>query len=178
MIIFLDFDGVLHPEFDPDDHERLKQNSALFCRLPFIEEVLREFPQVEIVISSAWRIHLGDPEEASRRLRTYFSGDIAQRIVGITPRYQFLNPREAKDGLGRFKRQWECEVWLNRHRPPGTRWMAMDDIALSFRPGLENLMVFKSMEAFRQEHQDPLRKYLVALTEGSPWPSNREKELK
>lgn len=178
MIVFLDFDGVLQTEFDPGDPERLKQNLDLFCRLPLIESVLREFPQVEIVISSAWRIHLGDPEEALRRLRPYFSHDIAQQIVGVTPRYQFLNPHEAKDGLGRFKRQWECEVWLSRHRPEGTRWMAMDDIALAFRPGLENLMVFKSMEAFRQEHQDLLRQYLAALTEGSPSPSNREKELK
>ena len=178
MIVFLDFDGVLHPEFDPDDPERLKQDSDLFCRLPFIEAVLREYPQVEIVISSTWRRYLGDAEDALPRLRPYFSQDIAERVVGVTPLHLWLNPRDAKDGLSRFRRQWECEVWLSRHRPEGTRWMAMDDIALSFRPGLENLMVFKSMEAFRQEHQDPLRQYLVALTEGSPWPSYREKELK
>lgn len=34
MILFLDFDGVTHPEFcSYDDY---------FCRLPLIEEVLRE----------------------------------------------------------------------------------------------------------------------------------------
>lgn len=141
MIAFLDFDGVLHPEFDPDDPERLKQNSDLFCRLPLIEAVLREFPKVEIVISSAWRMYFINIEDALKHLRPHFSHDIAQRVVGVTPQYKYLNPGEAKDGLGRFKRQWECEVWLSRHRPPGTRWMAMDDIALSFRPGLENLMV-------------------------------------
>ena len=63
MIVFLDFDGVLHPEFDPDDPERPKQNSDLFCRLPLIEAVLREFSQVEIVISSAWRMYFLDSED-------------------------------------------------------------------------------------------------------------------
>ncbi|MDP3172795.1 MAG: HAD domain-containing protein, partial [Polaromonas sp.] len=49
MIAFLDFDGVLHPE---DTNSK----NQLFCRLPLVEEVLREFPRAEIVISSAWRL--------------------------------------------------------------------------------------------------------------------------
>jgi hypothetical protein len=48
-IIMLDFDGVTHPDnfFDAN----------FFCRLPLIEEVLRKFPSVKIVISSSWREH-------------------------------------------------------------------------------------------------------------------------
>jgi hypothetical protein len=178
MIVFLDFDGVLHPEFDTDDPERLKQNSALFCRLPLIEAVLREFPQVEIVISSAWRMYFMDIEDALKHLRAHFSFDIAQRVVGVTPQYKYLNPGDAPDGLSRFTRPWECEVWVRWHRQPGTRWMAMDDRADLFRPFCENLMTFHWLEAFKQEHQDLLRQYLVALTQGTPLPSYRDRKLK
>ena len=48
MILFLDFDGVLHlePAFAKD----------MLSQLPLVEEILRDFAQVEIVISSAWRL--------------------------------------------------------------------------------------------------------------------------
>jgi hypothetical protein len=46
-ILFLDFDGVTHP--DPHEAEEL------FTRLPLIEEVLRGFAACMIVISSNWR---------------------------------------------------------------------------------------------------------------------------
>lgn len=61
-ILFLDFDGVLHPEHC---HE-----SKHFCCLPFLEGVLREIPDCELVITSTWRLHkpLDD-------LRSYFSSD-------------------------------------------------------------------------------------------------------
>lgn len=36
MILFLDFDGVLHPE------PSLAKDA--FCRLPLIEEILQDFP--------------------------------------------------------------------------------------------------------------------------------------
>ena len=48
MILFLDFDGVLHPEPCDEDGEP-------FCNLPALEAILRDFPAVEIVISSMWR---------------------------------------------------------------------------------------------------------------------------
>ena len=47
MILFLDFDGVTHPE--PYDQD------AAFQQLPFIEAVVRDMVGVEIVVSSSWR---------------------------------------------------------------------------------------------------------------------------
>lgn len=47
MILFLDFDDVLHPE-PCYNHEKL------FCYLPKLEKVLIDFPQVRIVLSSIW----------------------------------------------------------------------------------------------------------------------------
>ena len=68
--VFLDFDGVLHPEFC---HE-----SKHFCCLPLFEEVLRKVPDCEIVIASTWRLQT--PIDV---LRAHFSHDISPRIVGV-----------------------------------------------------------------------------------------------
>lgn len=45
MILFLDFDGVMHPVNQVD----------LFCREEHLARVLRDFPGIDIVISSSWR---------------------------------------------------------------------------------------------------------------------------
>ena len=50
MILFLDIDGVLHPD-PPQPDQRLRS-------LPRLVAVLQDFPLVEIVISSLWREHL------------------------------------------------------------------------------------------------------------------------
>ncbi|MDH0144692.1 HAD domain-containing protein [Aquipseudomonas alcaligenes] len=49
MILFLDIDGVLPDSPQPDLRLRA---------LPRLVEVLRDFLQVEVVISSLWREHL------------------------------------------------------------------------------------------------------------------------
>ena len=56
-ILFLDFDGVLHPD-----------GIALFSRLGLLEEYLLKMPEIEIVISSTWRETQGFDE-----LKNYFS---------------------------------------------------------------------------------------------------------
>ncbi|WP_374416067.1 HAD domain-containing protein, partial [Ectopseudomonas oleovorans] len=50
MILFLDIDGVLHPD-PPQPDQRLRS-------LPRLVAILRDFPHVEVVISSLWREHL------------------------------------------------------------------------------------------------------------------------
>ena len=75
MILFLDFDGVLHPQYE---HEPVPTELA-FCHLARFEALMRKFPSVEIVISSTWR------EQFSMEvLRAKFSTDIAARIIGRT----------------------------------------------------------------------------------------------
>ena len=88
MILFLDFDGVLHPEGEG----HLPNDGTDFCFLPRLEELLREFPHVRIVISSSWRERLAYPT-----LLKPFSEDIRARIIGTTPPRKFalsaLGPR-------------------------------------------------------------------------------------
>lgn len=147
MIVFLDFDGVLHPEPCADDE--------IFCHLPSIEDVLREYPQVLVVISSAWR--LAYQHRAIARLRKYFSPDIAKRIVGMTPDYRRADETMAPKGLGLFRRQWECIGWLRAHRPPGTPWIAIDDRDYLFQPCCGNLILCDSAIGFTAAHAGELR---------------------
>ena len=160
MIVFLDFDGVLHPE-------ETDNKAYLFCRLPLVEEVLREFPSAEIIISSAWRLNWPHQTVATLELRKHFSDDIAARVRGVTPNYIHLNRKDAPDGLYLYPRQWECVMWLRAHRPVGTPWVALDDRAYWFRPFCENLMEFDHNIAFTPEHQPELRARLKAMQGGS-----------
>lgn len=156
MIIFLDFDGVLHPE-------NVKSQEPLLCRLPLLEEVLREFPRAEIVISSTWRLRWQDPEVATQEMRKHFSADIAPRVTGVTPNCLDLDWRAAPDGLSLYPRHWECETWLRAHRPPGTPWVAMDDRAYWFRPFCKNLMVVDRDTGFVAANKQELRERLHRL---------------
>lgn len=159
MIVFLDFDGVLHPE-------SVDSKNLLLCRLPLVEEVLREFPQVDIVISSTWRLDWSDPSVATVEMRKHFSPDIAQRVVGVTPHHRDLDWKQAPDGLHLWTRQWECEMWLRANRPPGTLWLALDDRPYWFRPFSKNLMEFERNTAFTPDHQDEFRARLQSMHGG------------
>jgi len=111
LILFLDFDGVLHP--DPPN-----RTAPLFCRAPLLQEWLAQKPQVYVVISSTWRLTrtLGE-------LKQFFPawGD---RIMGVTPDIPYEE----------FQRQHECETWMRMHSKPWVPWLALDDRAWNFRP--------------------------------------------
>lgn len=126
MILFLDFDGVLHPE-------PLYDESQLFCRRPLLEDCLRQFPDVSIVISSTWR-----DNRTLDELRELFSEDIGRRIVGVTPSWRDI--QEIADTIG-YQRHAEVEGWLRQAGTPWEKWVAVDDKSWLFKPFLPNLVV-------------------------------------
>lgn len=129
-ILFLDFDGVTHPECCTAD--------LLFTRLRLIEDVLRLHQDVEVVISSSWREYHKLPE-----LRGYFSADISGRVIDCTPifRQDPCEPAMTK------VRQVECLTWLNEHRP-GHPWVAIDDVPWGFEVGCPNLLLTNHRTGF------------------------------
>jgi hypothetical protein len=159
MILFLDFDGVTHPEFcSYDDY---------FCKLPLIEEVLREFPNVEIVVSSTWRLEFEDEAESTAQMKKHFSFDIAPRVAGVTPD---LRSPERKRELSKWlerPRDRECMAWLHRYRTPQTPWIAHDDTQEWFGQNTAQVMIIDGSTGFTQEHEDEFRR---RLTEGA-WES-------
>ena len=110
MIIFLDFDGVLH-SIQAEEGEG-------FQHIPALEAVLRDHPSVNIVITSSWRYH-----ENLEQLRLRFSPDIRPRIIDVTPT---LEPTWQQ-----FARFLEISAWIEKNDYYGD-WIALDDQYIEF----------------------------------------------
>ena len=118
VILFLDFDGVLHP--DPPTVD-----SPLFCRTALLHQYLIQQPEVAVVVSSTWR-----RTRTLDQLRSLFP-ELESRIIGATPESSEPN----------YARQFECEAWIRENAPPWTRWVSLDDRAWNFRPFEKRLIL-------------------------------------
>jgi hypothetical protein len=157
-VLFLDFDGVVHP--DPCGE------AEKFCRLALVEQVLREFEDVEVVISSAWRLELADLplERQLKSLCRHFSADIRPRVVGVTPNLWAARLWLREDDLGHH-REDECRAWLQAHRPGLEAWIAVDDRGHWFQPDCAQLLLVEDPSVgFTEEHARKLRARLAAMT--------------
>lgn len=138
-ILFLDFDGVLHPFPAPIDP------ACLFCFLPGFEDTLRDLPHLEIVISSSWREgHQLD------ELRKLFSPDVGERIIGVTPQIDVHRLEDL-----RAVRQREIVLFLAK-QPQEVAWIALDDDPDLFEPGCPNLI--ECIHGFGAAEENLLRK--------------------
>lgn len=146
MILFLDFDGVLHPEpcFD---------RTQFFCFLPRLENVLRDFSSVNIVISSTWK-----DNRSLNDLRGFFSEGIRHRVIGTTPHWRDCT--EMLEIIG-FQRQAEIEAWLRNSPEPWESWIAIDDKPYLFRPFSANLIKTESAIGFDETAEMRLRTLLA-----------------
>lgn len=142
-VLFLDFDGVTHPEPCTTEHA--------FSQLPLVESILREFADVEVVISSSWRNQF-----TLEGLQCNFSDDIAGRVVGVTPS---ITDSSWNPGVPEFDRQFEIECWIEEHRP-GANWIAIDDRAEWFQPGCPQLLLTEKSTGFVEQDAEKLRKLL------------------
>jgi len=124
MILFLDFDGVLHPAVNYDA-------AQLLCNMPMLEAVLRTVPDVEVVVTSTWR-----ETRTLVELQSLFIPDIAPRIVGVTPQWRNI---QSADTYGVYVRQAEIEHWLREFGKPWQQWLAVDDQPHLFKPFCKNL---------------------------------------
>ena len=121
-ILFLDFDGVLHPyPLHADD-----QHAEPFQRTPLLWTLLRQHPALHVVVSSSWRERFG--LDYLTDFLTYGGGeDLGDRILGMTP---ILNHAE---------RDLECVAWLEAQGQLNTPWLALDDQPALFQRHREAL---------------------------------------
>lgn len=167
MILFLDFDGVLHPYFQSTDSS--DPESQNFCFLGNFENALRNTPQLEeidIVISSRWRLN-----RSLEDLQSLFSPDIAKKIIGKTP---FLDDNDSEDGA----RQKEVEAWLITENKTDQSWIGIDDnVYLYDRPAC---VVF-CMDGFREREMLLLKEALqdpILYAQKYPLPRGQENRVK
>jgi hypothetical protein len=121
MILFLDFDGVLHP---------LMRHEPDFCRLPLFWKILRACPDASVVLSTSWR-EIYRPEEIIE-FATYGGGeDLTHRFIGSNP--SVVREPGAYIAGRVYKREEQCLEWLRANGGKQQPWLALDDMAFWFR---------------------------------------------
>jgi hypothetical protein len=128
MILFLDFDGVLHPVGSTE--------KQYFSRLPLLEKFLRdEAPCWQVVISSSWREYF-----TPAQLLEVFSPDIRSRIIGTTPaddEHSLHTTWGAQASL--YPREIQIRHFLAQRGLSGEDWVALDDMKGWFREAESNV---------------------------------------
>ena len=113
--LFLDFDGVLHPGFASEQQ--------YFCRMPLLEDVLRDF-DADIVVSSSWRFH-----HQWTSLLKRFPPTLRAQVRGCT----------GEAVAGPHARWHEIRAYREQHAV--LDWRALDDSAFEFPHGCAELIL-------------------------------------
>lgn len=150
LLLFLDFDGVLHPRATVKN---------LFMHLPRIEGVLRDFHYVQVVISSSWR-----EATSLSEMQEMFSEDLRQRIIGTTPLVDIEYP---PGPVGH--REEEIRIYMAQTEFVGKPWLALDDEAPFFSPGCPNLILCNSRTGLDDEVERLLRDRLMCMLDVERW---------
>jgi hypothetical protein len=133
MILFLDFDGVLHE--DPCfDEERL------FARAPGLAQALEPFPEVRVVLSTSWRT-----QRTLAAMVQPLPEALRRRVIDVTP---LVTSSDAPAALRPYRRHAECTCWLRRQGHEQTAWFAIDDRPSLFAPHCEQLILCDSNVGF------------------------------
>lgn len=143
MYLFLDFDGVLH---------ELDRANGLFSREEHLARVLRDYPKIDVVVSSAWR-----QDYTLKNIKTFFLTDLKNRIVGATPAFELY---DASDVEG--SRYREIQSYLAGRGGLGMPWLALDDDAGLFPPGCPELVL--CADGFHDAEEQALRTALSRFT--------------
>lgn len=133
-ILFLDFDGVLHPD-----------GIARFSRLGLLAEYLQKMPELKIVISSTWR-----EDHTLQQLKNYFPAHLREQIIGVTP--------SLEDGYECGGRQQEILAYLESAGlgSDNCSWVALDDMQSFFDEGWPHLILTDAAQGFSRCNGDSL----------------------
>lgn len=156
-ILFLDYDGVLHP----DDVYRIngqivlkRDGFSLFEWSPLLLEALVPHSDVRIVLSTSWVRVIGYD-----KARKCLPRELQERVIGATWHSQ-LN----QDWWSSISRYEQIAGYTRRHTV--TRWLAIDDeVTIWGEEHLDQLIETDSMLGLAQpEKLDELKRKLQLLT--------------
>lgn len=120
LLLYLDFDGVLHHE-NVLWHSRVgaylsaPDGYVLFQHAELLEKILEPYPQVQIVLSTSWVSRYGRTKSA-KNLRPA----LRSRVVGAT-----FHSRMNQDEFAVVPRG--MQVWQDVVRRKPRAWLALDD---------------------------------------------------
>ncbi|WP_172200563.1 HAD domain-containing protein [Niveibacterium sp. COAC-50] len=131
MILFLDFDGVLHPGevYLRNGTPELDEQGELFMWAPILEEILADFPAVRVVLSTTWVVHLG-----FERTRKHLPATLQRRVIGAT--WHTAMNRTVFAQLSRYQ-----QIAGYIERAGLERWLAIDDDAWGWPPRLDHKLI-------------------------------------
>lgn len=126
MILFLDFDGVLHPARAYMGHHgpKLAGDGSLFMWADLLVEFLNDYPHVQIVLSTSWVRHLPFDQVCD-----FLPLPMRRRVVGSTW-HNILNIPEFSRNLPfsywqDATRYQQVRRWVTLYHVQ--RWVAIDD---------------------------------------------------
>lgn len=135
IILFLDFDGVLHPIPTGDQ--------GVFYHLERFEELLCSHPRLDVVVSSSWRLTYPWDE-----IKGFFADDLQERIIDKTPNIP---------GGSRYE---EIQAWL-KENSSHSEWLILDDQPDEFPPECTRLCLCETTVGFDAEAEKRLLGMLI-----------------
>lgn len=120
LILYLDYDGVLHHE-NCYWHARrgaylvAPEGHTLFQHVGLLEELLAPYPEIQIVLSTSWVRRLGYSRTAKR-----LPVALRHRVIGATF-HSFMN-RDEFESMPRG-----MQIWADVMRRKPRDWLALDD---------------------------------------------------
>ncbi len=145
MLLFLDFDGVLHGLGEPP-----------FVRLPRLESVLRDHPRVEVVLSTSWR-----ETYSLEKLKALFSSDMRERVIGQTP---VINDPYTSADYRRHHRYREVVLYLEQEQMNKRPWLALEDDRRNFPENHPNVVWCSDTTGLDDAAEARLRELLARLS--------------
>lgn len=131
-ILFLDFDGVLHPSI----------STEFFTRLDVLWSAIQHSPP-QIVISSSWRF-----QHPTRKLKQFLGPNIGKHVIGTT----------GEAFIGKYARHEEIKQWIALDGC--TDWAILDDSRFEFPENLPRLILCDARTGMTQEKADELKSWL------------------
>lgn len=125
-VLFLDFDGVLHPDatFLIKGRPTLKTDGELFMWAPLLVDVLADLPEVQIVLSTSWAREL-----SFSRARRWLPEGLRAHVIGATWHSAMSFKREDSRSLANW---WDGATRYQQIKRYAGRagladWVAVDD---------------------------------------------------
>ena len=145
MILFLDYDGVLHPDAAyyvqsrKHSHIELRAEGALFMWMPILEAILAPYSDVRIVLSTSWVRELG-----FAKAKGFLSPGLQSQVIGGTWHSKMARHKEGAhrvpDLWSELTRYQQIANYV-RTKKPTDPWIAIDDDTVGWDPSVAHRLV-------------------------------------
>lgn len=152
MTLFLDYDGVLHPDdvYLTRQGPKLQSTGELFMWVDLLDELLEEFPKVRIVLSTSWVRNLGY-DKAKKRLPL----QLQNRVIGSTWHSSMAHEMASVLWWDQASRHDQIVRYASRARLQ--HWVALDDDAVGWANSYSDRLVLTT-PSVGISHPDALAK--------------------